>query len=117
MRSIAPGASSRSEHHLKHAQIASTADSTSTTTSVLTSMPRHFTRDAGARAASSPPARPSARNAARLARQRDDIADEVPQQHRAAAMQMRDREHAALAVRQAAAGVRIDHLKIIEIEA
>ena len=52
---------------------------------------------------------------ARLARQRDDVADQIAQQHRAAPVQVRDREHAALAVRQAAAGLRIDHFEMVEV--
>jgi hypothetical protein len=52
---------------------------------------------------------------ARPARQRDHVADQVAQQHGATAMQVGDRKHAAFAVRQAQATVRVDDFEVIEI--
>ena len=57
----------------------------------------------------------AAADRARRARQRDDIADEIAQQHGAATMQMGDGERAALAVSEASAGFGLDHFEMVKI--
>ena len=93
------------------------AESVSRMTSVLTSMPRHLTRAAGAaRGGDHPLSLPPAERAMR-ARQRDDVADQIAQEHGPATMQMGDRQHAALAVGERPPGRRIDRLEVVEVRA